>query len=704
MNLGLGSELGVGISQSNTNVYYVPIEKKTMLDIQNHYLYGDSYISRANMIRSDLAFGSGFYLEFAEKSQVLPTDSYDYTHSIKNLLETARKHRDMFGFVGFVQRNESAREEVERQKEAKENGHERTAGEVAERHIEHCESIIYEKIKGMNTKKRPRSGSSNTDGGGGEDDDDPDSDVKASKKRSRAKIESVNNGTKLFASDARLVIEKGIKKTKSMREKSKKEEKRRQSIQEMLISIENIEIITPEEGQFYLEIDNLMHKRRIVWAPAWRQPFSQSRMSRTAAGYLTSVDYDPNVTVFVWRIPSDTGNVRSDFLELMRLHEMVLEAEDNAMDADYQMSHPVPFVHHTRGANRTDIDDLPEEDVYGFDLISKNGAFSKDTMTPTDMQTYRRDMRSSILMEEQVSKFNEDALIGRMGKISDGDVRRSKVVGAYGRAAPSLRSNVLERTGIMELPGGLQLGGQVKSDTVIDLGKLRAVYDLRISVAMGVPLTYLQGQKISSQSFNEGSASGSSSNSTMSSIMRTTIATDREEMSRFFDEMYDTLFHEVDNEALESQLSEALSAKSEIDKVQAAYEDLMKKRYDIITDVPKMANQVDSLFSEAARICSIENELRRIASLKYRLRLKFVKAPFVEANEIDKMYSLGAISHAEMVNLMRVNNGLEKADEKTIDDIRTENIEMIKQRAEAEHVNNVENTKSSKPAKKSESK
>lgn len=662
---------GARLAESETSVYYVPLDKEAMLRVQHFYEFEDSYITRANTVRSDLAFGSGFYLELAGKNKVMPDQSYDYTQSIKTLLEKARRLRDMVGFAAFVQRNDSAQDEINRQIETQATGEERGAEEIAAAHIEHCENRIAELAPNFTLNGRKRKSSAmepapEEDPSGGE--------------AAAAREESIGNGTSLTASDARLLLEKTRAKSRRIRQRAQSNTQKLKSIQEMLISIESVQIIELSQGQFYLEIDNLLHTRRVVWAPARRQPLAPASITRTASGHLRTVDYDPNVTVYVWRMPTDSGHIRTDFLEIIRLREMVLEAENNAMDADYQTSHPVPFVQHGRGTNHTKLEDLPEEEIYGEHLITKKGPFDKDTMSATDMQTYRRDMRASILMEERVANFNESALIGRAARLAEGNVRRTRATGAYGKAGFSFRQNILEEAGIMELPSGLTLGGQVSSSTTIDLKELRAQYDMRLSTTIGVPLTYLQGQQMNSSALTEN---GSNSNSTLSSIMRTTIATDREQMSRFFDELYETLFHDVDNEALSAQLEQVLEAKSEIEKTQLAYEKMLQKRYDIAQRVPIVSSELNSLLSEAARICAIESELHRVASLKHRLRLKFVKAPFVEAAEVKTMYEAGAISHLEMVNLLRQNAGIEKLDEKGAEKIFEENLNRTQLRQAA---------------------
>ena len=708
--LGQGAaSYGLRVAQSHTDVYYVPIDMSEMSRIEDFYTYGDPLISAANKLRFDLSFGKGFLLRYADRQDIKPEDVYDYTQIIRKLLERALRKSDMFGFVAFVQRNEAAAAEVDRQREQKRTGHEPTPEEVSQKHAQECSRLIVSKLgdddeqqqrPAKRSGRRRRRGDTDTDtdtddGGLERDGDqgklsdtvakplsrpltlgadptnnrrDPDNfdkqinpDAVSERPAPRIEFQQFRNGTTLLASEARLVLNEAEQRTVQLQKSLDRELARRQSILDMLISIENVTIIEPSEGTFYLEVDNLLHTRRVVWAPSWRRPFAPSSLNRTAEGRLRHVDYDPNVTVFVWpnRMPSDTGHVRSDYLEIMRLRQMVLESENNSMIADYVNSHPIPVVYQGRGPVSADLNDLPEEDIYGMDVINGRNAFSKDNMTPGEMQTYRREVRDAIRLEDSVSQFNQQALVGRVQGMSGNNQYRSQVAGAYGASAPANRQHVFESTSYLELPGGLQLGGQIKADVIVNLAELRQAYETRLSSALGVPITFLQGQNV-----NVGSLQGADSNSnTLAMIMRTTVSSDRDNMSQFFDTLYDTLNRDADNEALATELGSVRAKRARIEKTQQAYARLLRNRYDLVRDAPQMSNELNSLHSEKARLCAIENEVRRIATLMYRLRLHFVKTPFVESADVVQMYQLGALSAVEMANILRQNAGLDKIDE-----------------------------------------
>ena len=102
----------------------------------------------------------------------------------------------------------------------------------------------------------------------------------------------------------------------------------------------------------------------------------------------------------------------------------------------------------------------------------------------------------------------------------------------------------------------------------------------------------------------------------------------------------------------------------------------LRESYEQTRNLADIDDSVSALLSECARIIAIEEELRRIISLRYRLKLKFVKTPFVQNTDILLLYENSAVSQAEMVNILRQNAGLDKIDEAEVERIEQEKLEL----------------------------
>jgi hypothetical protein len=109
----------------------------------------------------------------------------------------------------------------------------------------------------------------------------------------------------------------------------------------------------------------------------------------------------------------------------------------------------------------------------------------------------------------------------------------------------------------------------------------------------------------------------------------------------------------------------------------------LRRSYELTKDIAELDDTLSSQLSEAARLCTIETELHRVISLRYRLRLKFLKTPFVSNDTVIAMYAAGAVTHEEMVNIMRQNVGLTKLTESEIHGMFDEAMEITQLKASA---------------------
>lgn len=642
------------------NVRYVPIPREHMLFLHDCYTRGDALITRANAIRSEQAFGQGYFLEWAQEEKILPTDVHDYTAGIQTLLEKARQWRDMFGFVGFVRPNDLARGELRRQRR-QDDSPEAVAREQIADDLRHLQSYA--------------------DG------------ERFAKKRKRGKVEGgvtsakaaviAKESPKPEAMEARL--ERVSSALATLKRNDDADVERALTLMDMLFTIEDVQIVPVDAGQFYVQIDDMTLRQRVVWVP-------NSRLATTSPGIQNHIQFDTNVTVYTWpgREPTRDGIITTDFMEIFRLREMVYEAHDAAMDANYQCAHPTPIFERVEATGKVDPLELPEEDLFGIAMFNQGKpagmSLNIDKMTPGEIQTYKRDTRQSILFNMLIEAGQDEAMRKRVEKIAAGSARATRATRG-GLTVDVARSTIFDSGGTLPLPSGMKYAGFVQPSTLVETQELRNNYTEQLCVALGVPMSYLKGEQAGRNAQTSvAKAGGTTSTSTTQteSMMRTTVIRDRDDLSRFFAFLYDSLFREADDEALAAQLKKTFAAKAEIDEAREALVRAARDSFDVAVDIASMDDTIESLLSEAARISMIEHKLRRVIGMSTRLALKFVKAPFADIDTLQKMHEFGALSHADAANIMRTNAGLEKLEEADFKAISKERLKDTRDRVAAE--------------------
>lgn len=708
------SIVGTGRADQRKEVYYVRLNMAAMRRIFDYYTREEPMIASANAIRSYQALGQGFYLEFAEKEAVMPEDVYDYTASVQSTLETVSQWCDMFGFVAFALPEPSAREEIARI----ENSDAFTQEEIADRLLQRCTEEMNEQL-GMNIElpdraKRDRGADANT----------PEAESRRMNLLTRApppgSKEEVNelarrmnkqtmvtksryDGDALSAANADMEIVS--KEFNTVSRTMQEEVTQRTNLTEILIALGEVKIMDLDAGEFYLQIDDLLMKKTIVWVPKSRLNnlgIGGSGGPSSAGGVCREIQFDPNVSVFVWpnRMPTRDGIIQTHYYELIRKRAMIEEALDNLGDADFAASHPTPFIQKARAPSTADIMELPENDIYGQDVIGQDrGAaaiFGGENMTGSERLTYRREVRDAVMLEMTVEARNDAALQQRAQELMQGRARATRAT-RHGLSVADFRAGAFEKSGIMHLPGGLVLGGTVMPTTLSSVSELYTMYQQELSFQLGVPLSYIRGDQTGSKTTSSGGGSsnsaltdgakrmgsGAGGSSVAESLLRTSIMRYRENASAFFDFMYDSVFHDQDTAKFKQELTKVYKLKADADEAREAITKRMKRAVQLIEDIAAIENTLASHLSHAARLCSLEMDLKKLISMRYRLRLKFLKTPFVDNETVTAMYNAGAVSHLELANIMRQNAGLTTLTDKEIEANLKDMLDQTQKRAVA---------------------
>lgn len=694
-SFGLGGPFNVTAASESTkkadkNVTYQQISSKyEMTAINDYYHRGDALITAANNIKSHEAFSQGFHVEYGNEQKITPKDSYDYIDDFKQILQEYHAWDDMYGFFAFKIPNRAVREEIMRQRENKVLTPQEIATRKRERSLKYIKKALGSDVAVADTD--PGNDAEDEPGYTGSDSDAQKQKREndrinltlppiPKKRRLVAKETSMYNGNALTAADSQIDF---VEQTIEQRTYELEEEKEKENnLMTMFVEMGSIKPINVNDGVFFLRKRAVTSDRDVVFVPNERMP----SINTSAASRLNFVDYDENVIVYVTRMPTDDGILQTQMFELMRLLEVANEAQDNASDADHTACHPTPIFQQSRAPVKADATDLPEEDMLGITQVADSHAalFNNKHMTPSENRTYNRDAREAIMLEMSLDAAQQAQFQRRANQIAMGHARATRARRGT-LATADARTFLLEKAGVISLVGGMQFGGTILPKPVQDVNALYQRYQTQLSVMLGVPLSYLRGEQMGKTAQTakpvQGKGNTSHSASTTEHMIRTTVMRYREKAERFFNFWYDSMFRESDTQILTNQLKKVYQQKEAL-KAKIQY---LREEFKTIEDLASLDKNLASLLSESASIDSFYLKLRHVLKDKNRVKLKFERAPLVEEDKVVTMQQLGAISHTEMVNILRQSIGLDVLDERGVQKIFEENMRYAEVRNQSEN-------------------
>ena len=727
-----------GDSINESRVYYIRLDMEQIRSIYSYYVYEEPNIRRINAIKSHHSFGSGYFLEWAGEISLEDDARYDYKRKLQSLLETARQWHDMVGFVAFVDMRRARLRARQPQAQASTFKDDTI---IREKQLRRIERDARESERLLNIPKRssftneplgePVAGERAPMGvqptTNGQMRDGTATSLQASSAKvdqTRLDAGGVPPATRVLSERSALAAKrkreeaggasKGTtttnatalkrSKTASMPTKARRapdddvveneEERRigsdpRMSIEDLLSSFDSVRILDPFEGTFFLEVDPILQNKRIVFVPnTTKVDAGAARMltstANSMAGVLRQVDYDKSVNVYVWdgRMPDSRGQVQTPFTEPIRLRAAMRESEENTLDADYAMAHPTMFIETGRQQGRLGMaEDMTETALYARTTARQGigGVSAANSMTPKEQQVYKRNMRESIMLEAKRDAFNHSVIHGQASSVLGGRAHYS-VPGDDGRSKAAQRRRTFDQTGLFELPPGMAVGKDVKAGVIASAIEWRTLYKTELASVLGVPRDFVEGSTTVSKAVSGKSRSGAAGgdSSLTSDLIRTTVVQDREDLARFFEEMWDTLHRPSDNVVLSNRLAGAISAKATVRaRLRAA-----RDQYDAIVEESSLSAQQEishldavtrDLSSEQARFDKLRKDIENVLQLQFRMRIRFHKTVALDVSEIEVLGGAGALSRIEEVNMMRVRMGLPeitRAELAAIDDER----------------------------------
>ena len=682
----LGVDNGGGFDsdkKSDFFVKYVPLDVKQMELIEDLY-DEESLIQSANNLMSHHNLGKRFNVKFS--GQELDDNKYHHLAPIEDLLEKARRHKHKFGFVLVQDLNAYLDNQVREildepivddddtsapavanaaaQRRSDLFGREgdststdldavQKRTELASMHIHRAAAMLGEpdprdKLLGAGGNSQLR----DNDIVGREGQEQT---VPSASGRETVIVRQDQRSSTLQAPNATaVVVREGEGKSGTAEERKQRRSKRRvavsRSFDEVFSSMRDVQVVNWKDGRLFLRIDQLTSTRSVVFCRStedldeaeaeYRQAIEQNKLPR-------ALREDPNVKVFVWpnRMPDDKGRIKSGMMELIYLRNKWSNADRRLEMADESNAQPTVYLSYDEKITPESTKDATEQQLFSAPSSIGAGAHRLDARNV--VQNYRLMVAANVANGKAASELDR--------AIAEG-VLKPSTEGPGTKKLPPKAPN----QNLFPLPRGYSVSQVVTGSTIDDVERRKLEYQTRVASTMGIPLSLLEGGG------SGGKAGGSSTNVTSSAaaivgdLFRATILKDREDLELFFSEIYDVLYRKLDTRAFGRLLAQVRIEKRSKQELAAKKQANLLQQYRLITDAAEEVRQTRAIADSEAYLTSLiahysrlEQQIRDINSLEYRVTIHFEKFLFITSEELLEAKATGAISGLEYANVLR---------------------------------------------------
>lgn len=387
-------------------------------------------------------------------------------------------------------------------------------------------------------------------------------------------------------------------------------------------------------GEFYHGLNSITLQTEVFFVPyVYTGGLSTSHYVETHTNYILRDIVDPDSFVYVWpgQYPTINNNqVKSDMLKLYKRWSTISELEENAMDADFNASHPTVFTQ-IQKENRS-LDDMTEEELFADD--------DNDYVSPTDRRTYRIDRLRSRKLEEQQS----DMKCTSENRNTISQVVKPKT----GQVSQTRRRRVWEDNEY-HLEEGEQLTRHTSPQSRNDYMTWRQHYEEQVCLLMRVPRTFFARSYVGLKT----------DAIQVQQALRTMVESNREEAQTFFQFIYNIQYKELDD-------AEIFEAFVSLDRAE--------KR-----ELSSANGDETSSKSIRDRFARSRGKLTKIAKSENRIELIFEGDAFLRnmpVVDISIASQKGAITVHEEINMLRLRLGLDPLDPS---DVLVKNAEKIRE-------------------------
>ena len=469
-------------------------------------------------------------------------------------------------------------------------------------------------------------------------------------------------------------------------------ESRSRTLDQTITDLRNLRPVSLSDGDFYVRIDKLTHKREVVFARRRNSHGAESygggvHPREAGSGVYTSDDLvvDENVFVHVWdgMMPEADARLKTKFESVIRLREAMFQADRNQAEVDYRRSHPVVIVEHEPGPKVTNTDTMTSAQIYG----GGSGGAEPDTE-----QKIRRDAQAQLIMDVRANMMN-----GRMqSELAQAIAKRSVGKSQPGPDGKAQALSISSYNEFFTMPAGLHASSVgLHPDSIADINLAIFRYRSELARVLDIPLQILDaGASFGGRSSTKGSGSMSStagatdaSNSAGDKRLRGMVLADRSILSEFIAMLWDVMYRDIDNATFAELLSRSVTRTRQKAEERVDFMRMIERKLARITALAertqleeKAAEQVGAIAALNLRLRQVERSVREVLSLPFRFNVHFNNLSYMETGELDKMREDGALSHLEHVNAQRSAHGLDPLTQAQYDKNVKEKLEKEKEK------------------------
>ena len=675
---------------------YVALNRDEMQEISMWY-NREPLVDSANTLKSFHNLGR-FEVFFGDDVK-LDDDIYHYKKPVEMLLEQARRHKDMFGFIAV--RDTMAHLDYEVKKilnvddiDEDDRGASaaafaaidlfgqgrRATSDIAERRYKTIEAskLIHRASELLKEPDRrdqllgEATGSQDTQNSSFAGMQQTTVPAAATE---RVFVRQEARTSTLYAPNASAVVVRQPLQTRSVAERSARQNEfgvRARSYDELFMGLGNIQPVSYEDGRFYLEINRLTGKRRVVFCKTSKEHEEAEKSGQliedTASRKLPrTLRIDESVKVFVWpnRMPEDDGHINTRVLELIYLRSQMTASDRRLAEADETNSRPTVLLSYDEKISPETYRDMTEQEMFSGN---------------SDRSAQRRNLdRQQAVRDFQLQVTHQVLNNKRRGELAAaiiGGLETPTVEGANGTRHYAQKGG--ER--IVPLPRGFSVAEVVRGSTIDDIQSRRAYYQERVAIMTGVPLGMLQGGAGGTTKTDVTSSAAALS----SDQFRAVVLKDREDLAMFLEDTYDVMYRSIDTLTFMRITKSSLTAQRSVRQRGEAMLEQLRKQYILISDAAERI-QLERAIEEneayltalIAHYSEIVERARRVAAMPYRLRIKFEKLLFVSFQELQLAKQTNAISGFEYANIVRTKMSLEPFTEQEYQKIQDDSIKQL---------------------------
>lgn len=670
--------------------HFVPLDHALMTRIYEFYSCTETFISLINERKNSTSLGDTVEMPvfFGDEELAEPYAS-QVNGALKKLLPQFRAWDDMFGFVGVYDPGRHMDRQVREMKEESDTGEQDPSLSLARNRLERDARTAVRFVANLMGDESAdellrKVGIATEDGDGGTANRRGDRRTSQTSDHEHAKLpqaappsryavqhqltgvlkrrrkqmavissEPYHSANEMPNSLLQLVESRSARRTRGTATGAQLRRKPR-SILEALSSLADFRVVKLSEGRFFLEIDEITSKRRVVFARRRNNLKQFKRMEERASDKplfgetLQSLNVDEDVFVYVWpdTMPMDDGRINTKMEVVMMAYERLSVTTERHDHAELKLTEPTLIFETAPLTNTSDVTRFGDQTLYK----NQNGTIDQDIK---DKLMHAGRVGAFIDAQNALdSERRNDELTRRLAaQLSTTQVRDTS--GNVRVVRPPPEGSALT------LPVGVKYSGHAKPEVLVDEEMRNLKYKTMLCNTLNMPLSVVTGGDESSVA-NLRSGNNAALDLATNNEMRANTY-DRKRLSDCVESLWDLMFRDMENDAFgdilhENEISHGVVRERLAD---------IRLQIQLVTEAAQEANanrqfeqSTEFLTALRMRFEALASQITQVLSMRYRLRIVFNRLNHISLPGLEYMHDNGAISDLQYANALRQHAGL----------------------------------------------